>query len=95
MTTLTVYNEAGELVTDPQEQAERIHREFGGRRVEVYNDAGDLVGVSDPRRPVVIYNEDGSVAPPQTAEDERRWFERVWVKPGVDWLMSGVKRTTP
>jgi hypothetical protein len=44
--TITVYNEAGEVVTDPQERARRLQAEFGGDWLVVYNKAGEPTGVA-------------------------------------------------
>ncbi|MGX1786805.1 hypothetical protein ACWIGM_08720 [Bosea sp. NPDC055332] len=44
--TITVYNEAGEVVTDPQEQARRLRSEFGGDWIVVYDESGKPAGVA-------------------------------------------------
>lgn len=50
--TITVYNEAGEVVTDPQEQARKLREAYGGKWVVVYNEAGEPTGVAatDPSK---------------------------------------------
>lgn len=46
--TITVHNEAGEVVTEPQEQARRLQAEFGGKWVVVYGGDGEPTGVALP-----------------------------------------------
>lgn len=55
--TITVYNEAGEVVTDPHEQARRLRAEFGPGEVRVYDDAGRLLAVrnSSPLAPTQTF----------------------------------------
>lgn len=43
--TITIYNEAGEVVTDVQEQARRLQAEFGPGEVRIYGDDGELLAV--------------------------------------------------
>lgn len=42
---ITIYNEAGEVVTDPREQARRLQAEFGPGEIRVYGEAGELLAV--------------------------------------------------
>ncbi|WP_089177223.1 hypothetical protein [Bosea sp. AS-1] len=41
--TITIYNEAGEVVTDPQEQARRLQAEFGPGEVRIFDNTGTLL----------------------------------------------------
>lgn len=44
--TITVYNEAGEVVTDPQEQARRLQADFGPGEVRVYGEDGRQLAIA-------------------------------------------------
>jgi hypothetical protein len=43
---ITIYNEAGEVVTDPHEQARRLAAYFGPGEVRIYGDDGEVLAMA-------------------------------------------------